>query len=91
MPVTDQAMSGEPGSGDGAILVDARGHHCPVPSLRLQKALEAAPEGAEVELLADDPMAAIDVPHLVNALGYQLVFSQHDGGQMRFRVRKAQR
>jgi len=91
MSVTDQAMSGTPGAGDGAITVDARGHHCPVPSLRLRKALEQAPEGAEVELLADDPMAAIDVPHLVGALGYQLIFSRHDGGQMRFRVLKTPR
>ena len=45
------------------ILVDARGHRCPVPTLRLRRALEAAPPGARIRLLADDPLARIDVPH----------------------------
>lgn len=51
------------------ILVDARGHRCPVPTLRLRKALESAPNGARVRLLADDPMARIDVPHFVAEIG----------------------
>jgi tRNA 2-thiouridine synthesizing protein A len=51
------------------ILVDARGHRCPVPTLRLRKALEAAPAGGRVRLLADDPMARIDVPHFAAEIG----------------------
>jgi tRNA 2-thiouridine synthesizing protein A len=51
------------------ILVDARGHRCPVPTLRLRKALEAAPAGARVRLLADDPMARVDVPHFAAEVG----------------------
>ena len=52
------------------ILVDARGHHCPVPSLRLQTALKSARPGQTLRLLADDPMARIDVPHMLAAKGY---------------------
>ncbi len=52
------------------ILVDARGHRCPVPTLRLRRALEAAPAGARVRLLADDPMARIDVPHFAAEGGF---------------------
>ncbi len=51
------------------IVVDARGHRCPVPTLRLRRALAAAPVGAKVRLLADDPMARIDVPHFAAATG----------------------
>ena len=51
------------------ILVDARGHHCPVPTLRLRRALADAPAGARVRLLADDPMARIDVPHFAAESG----------------------
>ena len=51
------------------MIVDARGHRCPTPSLRLQKAVQAAPAGARVTLLATDPMARIDVPFLMNDLG----------------------
>lgn len=58
---------------DDELLVDARGHHCPVPTLRLRKALEHAPAGARVRLLADDPMAKIDVPHFAASIGAELV------------------
>lgn len=51
------------------IMVDARGHKCPVPSLRLKKAIQAAPEGGTFLLLATDPMARIDVPYLVEEMG----------------------
>ncbi|MBO9500730.1 sulfurtransferase TusA family protein [Brevundimonas sp. A19_0] len=46
-------------------VVDARGHRCPVPSLRLAKALETARPGDTIRLLATDPMARIDVPHML--------------------------
>ena len=50
------------------IVVDARGHRCPVPSLRLRKAAEGL-EGRRLVLLATDPMARIDVPYLMTDLG----------------------
>jgi tRNA 2-thiouridine synthesizing protein A len=55
------------------IVVDARGHRCPVPTLRLRRALEAAPAGARVRLYADDPMARIDVPHFAAEAGVELI------------------
>ena len=55
------------------ILVDARGHRCPVPTLRLRRAAEAAAAGARIRLLADDPMARIDVPHFASQSGLELV------------------
>jgi tRNA 2-thiouridine synthesizing protein A len=55
------------------ILVDARGHRCPVPTLRLRRALEAAGPGARVRLLADDPLARIDVPHFAAEAGAKVL------------------
>jgi tRNA 2-thiouridine synthesizing protein A len=66
------------------ILVDARGHRCPVPTLRLRRALERAPAGARVRLLADDPMARIDVPHFAGQVGAALVEQSDDGGTLSF-------
>ena len=43
-----------------ATVIDARGHKCPVPTLRLRKAIEMATPGARLTLLATDPMARID-------------------------------
>lgn len=62
------------------IVVDARGHLCPTPSLRLRRALETAPAGARFTLLATDPMARIDVPFLMSELGGRvLVVEETDG------------
>lgn len=55
------------------MTVDARGHKCPVPSLRLRKALEGQGTGARMTLLATDPMARIDVPFLMQELGGRVV------------------
>jgi tRNA 2-thiouridine synthesizing protein A len=51
------------------MIVDARGHRCPTPSLKLQKAIRSAGPGERIVLLATDPMARIDVPFLMADLG----------------------
>lgn len=70
------------------ILVDARGHRCPVPTLRLRRALDRAPAGARVRLLADDPLARIDVPHFAGQMGVRLVTLSETGGALSFLVEK---
>lgn len=57
-------------------VVDARGHRCPVPSLRLRKALEEQQDSDEFTLLATDPMARIDVPFLMADLGGRVLSVQ---------------
>jgi len=54
------------------FVVDARGHQCPVPSLRLRKALDQQPQTDVFVLLATDPMARIDVPFLMAECGGQV-------------------
>lgn len=71
------------------ILVDARGHRCPVPTLRLRRALEAAPPGARVRLLADDPLARIDVPHFVAQTGAQVLEQSDADGALSFLIAKS--
>ena len=71
------------------LVIDARGHRCPVPTLRLRKAMEAAAMGAQVRLLADDPMAKIDVPHFASQTGLELVDQGEDGSTLSFLLRKA--
>jgi tRNA 2-thiouridine synthesizing protein A len=70
------------------IVVDARGHRCPVPTLKLRRALEAAPEGARLRLLADDPLAKIDVPHFLSQTGASLVDLTESGGALSFSIAK---
>jgi tRNA 2-thiouridine synthesizing protein A len=62
------------------MIVDARGHRCPTPSLKLQKAMREAAPGARLTLLATDPMARIDVPHLMAGLGGAIVSIEETDG-----------
>lgn len=71
------------------ILVDARGHRCPVPTLRLRRALEGAPAGVRVRLLADDPLARIDVPHFAAEAGAEVLEVLDVDGGLSFLVAKA--
>jgi tRNA 2-thiouridine synthesizing protein A len=68
------------------ILVDARGHRCPVPTLKLRRALEQAPPGARVRLLADDPLARIDVPHFAAEIGAEVLEQGERDGALSFLV-----
>ncbi|CAN5202596.1 sulfurtransferase TusA family protein [soil metagenome] len=72
---------------DAATTIDARGHRCPVPSLRLRRALAEATPGSRLVMLADDPMARIDVPHLCAQLAAEVVAVETGpDGSIRFTV-----
>lgn len=70
------------------ILVDARGHRCPVPTLKLRRALADAPAGAQVRLVCDDPLARIDVPHFAAEAGWRIVETTDLEGALTFVVAK---
>ncbi len=68
--------------------LDLRGLKCPLPALFARRALERAAPGAEIEVLADDPMAKIDVPHMCRQEGYAVVSQGEDAAGSRFVLRK---
>jgi tRNA 2-thiouridine synthesizing protein A len=76
-------------SDPSVTIIDARGHRCPTPTLRLRRALERAPVGARVRLLADDPLARIDVPHFVRSAGHVLEETVEGPEGLGFTVRKS--
>ncbi len=80
-------MQTQPGAA-GETIVDARGHRCPTPTLRLRRALADAPRGSVVVLLADDPMARIDVPYFAAEAGHALIECSQEGAVLRFSVLK---
>ena len=77
-----------PDMSSSEITVDARGHRCPVPTLRLRRALEGAPAGANVRLYADDPLARIDVPHFAANAGFTVLDVTEDHGVLNFLIAK---
>ena len=50
--------------------------------------MAALPEGGLVRLLADDPMARIDVPHFAAQAGYEVVETADEAGALSFLVAK---
>jgi TusA-related sulfurtransferase len=51
------------------ISIDARGLRCPLPVLRLARALREHPAAEAFSLVADDPAAATDIPAFAGERG----------------------
>jgi tRNA 2-thiouridine synthesizing protein A len=68
--------------------LDAVGLLCPLPILKVRKRLQSLQTGQVLRLLADDPAAAIDVPHFCNEQGHQLVSSNTDAPEHVYLIRK---
>ena len=68
--------------------LDLRGLKCPLPALFAKRALERAGEGAEIEIVTDDPMAPIDVPHMCRGEGFEVVALTRDGDRARMVLKK---
>lgn len=71
------------------VPLDLRGLKCPLPALRLRKALQRADAGLLLLVECTDPMAAIDIPNLLRETGDAIEHSASDGGLLVFHIRKA--
>ncbi|MGI6246013.1 MAG: sulfurtransferase TusA family protein [Pseudochelatococcus sp.] len=57
---------------DAQVHLDLRGLKCPLPVLRTRKALARAAPGTLLVVSCTDPLAGIDIPHLVHETGHKL-------------------
>ncbi|MEM7243402.1 MAG: sulfurtransferase TusA family protein [Pseudomonadota bacterium] len=73
---------------DAAVTIDASGLLCPLPVLKLQKAMKPLGQGQVACLVATDPAAVIDVPHFCNEQGHRLVETQEGDAATRYFVAK---
>ena len=69
-------------------LLDLKGLKCPLPALRIRKALKTMAPGDEITAACTDPLARIDIPNLLNETGDQLEAVEEDGAVLLFRIRK---
>lgn len=83
----ETAAGSIPADGTPATI-DARGLKCPLPVLKAEKRLAALPPGAEIVLLATDPMARIDIPLFCRQHGHGCSISEADG-ILRFELRRS--
>ena len=70
------------------MTLDLRGLKCPLPALMSRRALARAGTGAQIEVVADDPLAEIDIPHMCRQEGYEVVSSVRDGTAVRLILRR---
>ncbi|WP_217913163.1 sulfurtransferase TusA family protein [Miltoncostaea marina] len=62
-----------------ARVVDALGTWCPVPIELVARAAGRAAPGEVIELLADDPLIAVDLPAWCHSSGNDLLELRRDG------------
>jgi tRNA 2-thiouridine synthesizing protein A len=75
---------------EGVRTVDCIGMFCPMPVLRLAKAVKASAAGARVARPAHDPAAKVDVPVWCRSRDQELLgIADRDGGGWVFTVRRA--
>ncbi|MCC5976978.1 MAG: sulfurtransferase TusA family protein [Salinarimonas sp.] len=74
---------------DSDTLLDLRGLKCPLPALKTRKALSRVAAGTVIRVECTDPMAAIDIPHLVGETRDQIEEQSREGDLLVFRIRKS--
>ena len=68
--------------------VDARNLQCPMPVLKISKAMKDLETGQTVELIATDKGALSDIPAWAKDMGHSLKEQFSDGDEIHFVVEK---
>jgi tRNA 2-thiouridine synthesizing protein A len=73
-------------------LLEARGLYCPVPVLRTRDRLKKLSPGSRLDVLADDPLARLDMQAFCAREGHAYLGDRAEhGGGWRMSLRKAPR
>src|SRR5260221_686527 len=85
--------SDDTGSTEGRIvaekILNLRGLKCPLPALRVRKALTGLKTGDMLIAECTDPLTAIDIPNLLRETGDTMVSTGREGEVLIFRIRKS--
>jgi tRNA 2-thiouridine synthesizing protein A len=66
--------------------LDLRGLKCPLPALLARRAMARLAPGGRVTVLADDPMARVDIPHMCHEEGHRVEEVAERDGFAAFRL-----
>jgi tRNA 2-thiouridine synthesizing protein A len=69
--------------------LDLSGLKCPLPALKTGRALKSLAPGDRLEVRCTDPLAAIDIPHLLASTGDRLEAIERGERDMVFRIEKS--
>ena len=70
------------------LEVDASGLNCPLPLLRLKKALMEVQSGEVVKIIATDPAAHLDIGVYIDQTGHQMLELTRQSNVQIFFIRK---
>ena len=73
---------------DGDDILDLRGLKCPLPALLAKKALGHAAPGTILTVLADDALAAVDIPYMCHGEGHAVDAITETDGYRVFTLRR---
>jgi len=68
--------------------LDLRGLRCPLPALKVRKALTRLAAGDRLVVECTDPLSTLDIPNLINETGDVLEGSENGPGLFVFRIKK---
>lgn len=68
--------------------LDTRGLNCPLPILKMRKAMNAAEPGHVVRMISSDPGSLKDMESFCRQTGFDLLSSEQSGGEFIYMVRK---
>lgn len=72
-----------------ASTLDCKGLVCPLPVIKLSKAIKTAAPGAVIELLATDPGSVADLEAFERRTGHRVLERSESNGIFRFLVQRA--
>ncbi|GAB4265628.1 MAG: sulfurtransferase TusA [Methylomicrobium sp.] len=70
------------------VEVDATGLNCPLPLLRLKKALQEMVSGRVVKVIATDPAAHLDIGVYADQTGHAIIEYLKEANRQIFYIRK---
>lgn len=68
--------------------LDLRGLKCPLPALLARRALVRNAYGSVIEVVCDDPLAGIDVPHMCRQENFDVLAETREGDTIRLWLRR---
>jgi tRNA 2-thiouridine synthesizing protein A len=69
--------------------VDYKGLFCPMPIVKISKAIKEIKVGQVLEMLADDPGSKADMKAWAHQTRHELLDSHEEGGVFKFYVRRS--
>ena len=71
------------------LVIDCLGEFCPMPVIKLNKAVQAAAPGTTIEILSDDEGSKVDIPVWCRMRGQELLSQEERDGGWAFLIKVA--